>query len=57
MLNEIHNIFDKKPKKIKDIEFEKDDDSNGHIDFITFYTNFRAINYFIQPAKRHQIKI
>lgn len=29
-----------KAKEIKEIEFEKDDDQNGHIDFITFYSNF-----------------
>lgn len=26
-------------------EFEKDDDSNGHIDFIYSMANLRAINY------------
>jgi hypothetical protein len=27
---------------INEIEFEKDDDSNGHIDFITYFSNYRA---------------
>lgn len=32
---------------INELEFEKDNDQNGHIDFITFYSNFRAQNYSI----------
>merc|ERR1712002_19630 len=36
--------------------FEKDDDSNGHIDFITSSANLRAIMYGIQPAERHIVK-
>ncbi|CAO1630239.1 unnamed protein product [Sympodiomycopsis kandeliae] len=38
------------------IEFEKDDDSNHHIDYITAASNLRAINYGIQPADRHKTK-
>lgn len=37
-------------------DFEKDDDSNFHIDFITAASNLRAINYNIQPADRHKTK-
>lgn len=37
-------------------EFEKDDDSNYHIDFITVMSNLRAINYGIQTESRHAIK-
>ena len=33
---------------VKEIEFEKDDDSNGHIDFISYFSNFRASNYSIE---------
>lgn len=36
-----------KSLKIHEIEFEKDDDNNGHIDFISFFSNFRASNYSI----------
>ena len=42
---------------VNEVEFEKDDDSNGHIDFISFYSNFRAMNYSIQPAPRFKIKL
>lgn len=38
------------------IEFEKDDDSNHHIDFITACSNLRATNYSIEPADRHESK-
>jgi|694.fasta_scaffold101824_1 ubiquitin-activating enzyme E1 len=37
-------------------EFEKDDDSNFHIDFITASSNMRALNYDIKIADRHTIK-
>jgi ubiquitin-activating enzyme E1 len=36
--------------------FEKDDDSNAHIDFITNASNLRAMNYNIKPIDRYQTK-
>ena len=42
---------------VNEIEFEKDDDHNGHIDFMTLCSNFRAANYQIQQAPRHKIKL
>lgn len=38
------------------LEFEKDDDTNHHIDFITACSNLRATNYSIETADRHQSK-
>lgn len=38
------------------VEFEKDDDTNHHIDFLTACSNLRAENYKIEPADRHQTK-
>eukprot|EP00727_Mastigamoeba_balamuthi_P004982 m51a1_g14482 hypothetical protein (1094) ;mRNA; r:716682-721970 len=38
-------------------DFEKDDDSNFHIDFITACANMRAWNYHIKEASRHQCKM
>lgn len=35
--------------------FEKDDDANGHIDFVTAASNLRAVNYGIAPADRLQV--
>merc|ERR1711957_827895 len=37
-------------------EFEKDDDTNHHIDFITACSNLRARNYKIGEADRHKTK-
>ncbi|KAF5363942.1 hypothetical protein D9756_000809 [Leucocoprinus leucothites] len=42
--------------RLSPVEFEKDDDSNHHIDFITAASNLRAMNYGINPADRHTTK-
>ncbi|GES96720.1 ubiquitin-activating enzyme E1 [Rhizophagus clarus] len=42
--------------RLNPVEFEKDDDTNFHIDFITATSNLRAMNYGIQPADRHKTK-
>jgi len=42
--------------KLEPVEFEKDDDSNHHIDFITAASNLRALNYAIVEADRHKTK-
>lgn len=42
--------------RLNPVEFEKDDDTNHHIDFITAAANLRALNYEIEPATRHQAK-
>lgn len=44
-------------KEINTIEFEKDDDSNHHIDFIAAVANLRARNYTIQEVERHKVKM
>lgn len=41
---------------LKPVEFEKDDDSNHHIEFITAASNLRAQNYGIAEADQHQTK-
>jgi ubiquitin-activating enzyme E1 len=41
---------------VKEVEFEKDDDTNHHIDFITTVSNLRATNYGIPTADRSRIK-
>lgn len=46
----------KKPYTVQAIEFEKDDDSNHHIDFITCAANMRATNYGIATEDRLSIK-
>ena len=42
--------------RITPLEFEKDDDSNGHIDFIVACSNLRATNYSIPTADRLKSK-
>ncbi|KAJ7507482.1 ubiquitin activating enzyme [Mycena galericulata] len=42
--------------RLTPVEFEKDDDTNHHIDFITAASNLRAMNYNINPADRHTTK-
>lgn len=42
--------------KLTPVEFEKDDDTNHHIDFITAASNLRAENYKIELADRHKTK-
>ncbi|TBU32859.1 ubiquitin activating enzyme [Dichomitus squalens] len=42
--------------RLNPVEFEKDDDTNHHIDFITAASNLRALNYGISPADRHTTK-
>lgn len=42
--------------RLNPVEFEKDDDTNHHIDFITAAANLRAMNYTIPTADRHTTK-
>ncbi|KAK3678079.1 E1 ubiquitin-activating protein [Recurvomyces mirabilis] len=42
--------------KLEAVDFEKDDDTNFHIDFITAASNLRAENYKIPTADRHKTK-
>lgn len=50
-------LFNTGNQKINLVEFEKDDDSNGHIDFISSISNLRARNYKIKEEARHNIKM
>ena len=54
------SIYDKKkadPEKLHPEDFEKDDDSNGHIDFIHACSNLRARNYKIKECDRQKTKM
>ncbi|KAI9597739.1 ubiquitin-activating emzyme E1 [Syncephalis fuscata] len=60
---ELQNIINALPStsdlvgyRLTPAEFEKDDDTNFHIDFIAAASNLRATNYGITPADRHKTK-
>mmetsp|Transcript_10660 Transcript_10660/g.20981 ORF Transcript_10660/g.20981 Transcript_10660/m.20981 type:complete len:1144 (+) Transcript_10660:286-3717(+) len=58
LLEELTTMVDKaKDVTVEPAEFEKDDDSNGHIDWISAAANLRATNYRIKNAPRHKIKL
>jgi ubiquitin-activating enzyme E1 len=42
--------------RLNPVEFEKDDDTNHHIEFITAASNSRALNYQIEVADRQKTK-
>ncbi|KAJ9455430.1 Ubiquitin-like modifier-activating enzyme 1 [Diplonema papillatum] len=44
------------PQGLAEAEFEKDDDTNFHVDFITACSNLRARNYAIPEADRNKTK-
>lgn len=48
---------DLKDMKLFPADFEKDDDSNFHMDFIVACSNLRATNYQIPAANRHKSKL
>jgi ubiquitin-activating enzyme E1 len=54
LLKEIEVVKSMSP--IKGEEFEKDDDSNGHMDFVAAAANLRAINYEIKTESKLEIK-
>ena len=53
---DIINFITTTDYRFKEIEFEKDDDSTGHIKFITACSNLRAMNYSINPVSEFETK-
>ncbi len=51
-----YDIINTIDKKFNIIEFEKDNDSNGHIKFITSTANLRALNYNIPTVSEFEAK-
>ncbi|OHT15976.1 Ubiquitin-like modifier-activating enzyme 1 [Tritrichomonas foetus] len=54
LLNSIRPFIGK-PTKITPEVFEKDDDTNYHMEFISAAANLRAINYYIEPQNKLEI--
>lgn len=54
---ELKQVKDIKPKDIIASDFEKDDDTNYHIDFINAASNLRARNYKIVECDRQKTKM
>ena len=51
----IPSVAELKGAKVVPLDFEKDDDTNHHMDFIVACSNLRAFNYSIPPADRHKV--
>lgn len=47
----------KMTKPLISIDFEKDDDTNHHMEFITAASNLRADNYQIAPADVMKVRV
>jgi len=54
---ELYKIDTSKLQPAQPAEFEKDDDLNFHIDFLTASTNMRSWNYDIKASARHTVKV
>jgi ubiquitin-activating enzyme E1 len=57
LLSELPSRDELKGLTITPLEFEKDDDTNLHMDFIVAASNLRAANYNIPPADRLKSKL
>jgi len=61
LIEELTKLFEEnydeliKDARLNVIEFEKDDDSNFHMDFIASCSNLRAENYDISPTDKHNV--
>jgi len=56
LLSKLKLLMKDQINEINPIEFEKDDDTNHHIDFITSAANIRATSYGIELKDRLQVK-
>eukprot|EP00573_Skeletonema_grethae_P012771 CAMPEP_0201693020 /NCGR_PEP_ID=MMETSP0578-20130828/5745_1 /ASSEMBLY_ACC=CAM_ASM_000663 /TAXON_ID=267565 /ORGANISM="Skeletonema grethea, Strain CCMP 1804" /LENGTH=1238 /DNA_ID=CAMNT_0048178481 /DNA_START=27 /DNA_END=3743 /DNA_ORIENTATION=+ len=54
---ELYKVDTSKLQPAQPQEFEKDDDLNFHIDFLTAATNMRSWNYDIKASPRHTVKV
>ena len=52
----LHDLKGQNVRSLFMADFEKDDDSNGHVDFITAASNLRAISYGIPPVDQMETR-
>ncbi|KAL3207709.1 hypothetical protein MRX96_039584 [Rhipicephalus microplus] len=57
LLEELPDSDELEDMHLETLDFEKDDDSNFHMDFIVAASNLRAANYDIEPADRLKSKL
>mmetsp|Transcript_22137 Transcript_22137/g.62857 ORF Transcript_22137/g.62857 Transcript_22137/m.62857 type:complete len:344 (+) Transcript_22137:3-1034(+) len=57
MKGELYGVDPKSLLPCQVHDFEKDDDTNFHIDFLTTSTNSRAANYDIKASERAHVKV
>eukprot|EP00440_Ansanella_granifera_P062493 gb/GFBE01067762.1/.p1 GENE.gb/GFBE01067762.1/~~gb/GFBE01067762.1/.p1 ORF type:complete len:1255 (+),score=364.10 gb/GFBE01067762.1/:1-3765(+) len=57
LLERLGGYRDKPVPKLEEADFEKDDDFNFHIEFITVCSNLRADNYHIANSDFNQVKL
>jgi len=55
--NELYSVNTSGLQEANPQDFEKDDDLNFHIDFLTVATNLRSWNYDIKSSPRHKVKV
>lgn len=56
LINMLPDLDDIKTISVKVLEFEKDDDTNFHVDFVTSASNLRATNYGIPNVDKFKTK-
>eukprot|EP00479_Gromia_sphaerica_P004760 TRINITY_DN1561_c1_g1_i2.p1 TRINITY_DN1561_c1_g1~~TRINITY_DN1561_c1_g1_i2.p1 ORF type:complete len:256 (-),score=49.00 TRINITY_DN1561_c1_g1_i2:324-1007(-) len=57
LINSINKNLEDLELKLHSVEFEKDNDANFHVDFLTACSNLRARNYRIAESTRLQVKV
>lgn len=57
LLKELHSLNIVEGRKLNPIEFEKDDPTNWHIEFVSSVANLRARNYSIKEVDNFKVKL